>query len=74
MIGELELDVRINLGELSAEPAVIRGDRRLALPFALKAEKAYERLRFAIVQFRLARVFLKVSEVHNAPSLLKLLV
>src|SRR5262249_33719890 len=74
MICQPKPDVRINLRELFAEPSVIRGDRRFVSAFALKVEEAYERLRFAIIQFRLARLLFKVSEIHVAPFLPKPLV
>jgi hypothetical protein len=71
MIGELEVDVGVNLRELFAETAVIRRDRRLALTFAVKVKKAHERLRFTIIQLRLARLLFKVDEIHVISSLLK---
>jgi hypothetical protein len=52
--------------------AVIRGNRLIALMFELKVEKAHERLRFAIIQFRLARFLFKVGEIHIVSSPLKL--
>jgi hypothetical protein len=66
---EFELDIRMSLRQQFAELALIRGDWRFAPAFTLKVEKAHERFRFAIIQFRLTGLFFRVNEIHMASCL-----